>query len=208
MLRIFCAALCAAFLASCATASMQRPKEAAASVAFEALKRGGYAIVMRHANSPGDQAGAVGLSEGCRLQPGRGLDAEGFYQARAFGAILAEEGVPILKAYTSRMCRAWDTAALTAGGAPVEPHDAQMTTNPDAVAAFKRAVAKELADNPGKNIILSSHSNIAPLYGATTRKGEKEVPSGVIYIVHPSDWAPIARIDLIARMPVPSVAVE
>lgn len=208
MLRVFCAAIAAVFLAGCATASMQRSNEAAASVAFEALKRGGYVIVLRHANSPGDQQGAMGLSRGCRLQPGRGLDAEGFYQARAFGAILQERGVPILKAYTSSMCRAWDTAALVAGGAPVEPHDSQVSTDPAVIAAFKEKIAKELAANPGRNIILASHSNIAPLYGATTRRGEKEVPSGVIYIVHPRDWAPIARIDLIARMPVPSVAVE
>lgn len=208
MLRFFCAAMAAAFLASCATANMQRPNEAAASVAFEALKRGGYVIVLRHANSPGDQKGALGMSQGCRLQPGRGLDAEGFYQARAFGAILQENGVPVLKAYTSPMCRAWDTAVLVAGGAPVEPHDSQVSTDPAVVAAFKEKVAKELADNPGQNIILASHSNIAPLYGATARNGEKEVPSGVIYIVHPRDWAPIARIDLIARMPAPSVAVE
>lgn len=208
MLRVFCAGLAAAFLASCASGSLQRPNEAAASVAFEALKRGGYVIVMRHANSPGDQKGAVGLSEGCRLQPGRGLGPEGLYQARAFGAILAEEGVPILKAYTSPMCRAWDTAALAAGGAPVEPHDSQVSTDPGVVAAFKRQVEQELAGNPGQNIILASHSNIAPLYGATARKGEKEVPSGVIYVVHPRDWAPIARIDLIARLPAPAVAVE
>ncbi|WP_425410635.1 histidine phosphatase family protein [Hyphococcus sp.] len=208
MLRFLCAAICAAFLSACATANMQRPNEAASSVAFEALKRGGYVILMRHANSPGGQTGAVGLSEGCRLAPGRGLDADGFYQARSFGAILAEEGVPILKAYTSPMCRAWDTAALTAGGAPVEAHPAQASTDASAIAAFKDRIARELSQHPGQNIILSNHSNIAPLYGATTRKGEKEVPSGVIYIIHPRDWAPIARLDLVARMPVPSLAVE
>ncbi|WDI32920.1 histidine phosphatase family protein [Hyphococcus flavus] len=209
MLRTLCVGLAAAFLSGCATGAQKKPNEAAESVAFEALKRGGYVIVMRHANSPGDQAGAAGLSEGCRLAPGRGLDAKGFYQARSFGAILAENDVPILKAYTSRMCRSWDTAALTAGGAPVVPHDSQMSTDANTVAAFKRDVTRELSQNPGQNIILSSHSNIAPLYGATTKKGEKEVPSGVIYIVHPRDWAPIARMDLIARLPAsPSVAVE
>ncbi len=207
-MRILCAAICAAFLSGCASAQAPRVNEAASSVAFEAVKRGGYVLVMRHANSPGDQLGAVGLSAGCTLAPGRGLDAEGFFQARALGEILKENGVPVLKAYTSPMCRSWDTAGLAAGGAQVEPHPSQVSTKPADVSAMKKRVAAELAKNPGTNIILSSHSNIAPLYGATARKGEKEVPSGVIWLVHPSDWQAIARIDLSVRYPKAAPAVE
>lgn len=208
MLRFLCAALGAAFLASCATSPAVRENEAAAAVAFEALKRGGYVIVMRHANSPSGQVAPVGLSKGCTLDPGRGLDAEGFFQARAMGAIMKAEGVPVLKAYTSPMCRSWDTAALAAVGAPVEPHPSQVSEKPADVAAMKAKVAKELAANPGTNIVLASHSNIAPLYGATTRGREKEVPSGVAWLVHPSDWKPIARIDLLVRYPDVKPAVE
>jgi phosphohistidine phosphatase SixA len=208
MVRVFCAALAAAFLASCASAQAPRVNEAASSVAFEAVKRGGYVLVMRHANSPGDQLGAVGLSAGCTLAPGRGLDAEGFFQARALGEILKQNAVPVLKAYTSPMCRSWDTAGLAAGGAPVESHRSQVSTKPADVEAMKAQVAAELAKNPGTNIILSSHSNIAPLYGATARKGENEVPSGVIWLVHPSDWQAIARIDLSVRYPKAAPAVE
>lgn len=208
MVRFLCAALAAAFLGACATAPIVRENEAAASVAFEALKRGGYVIVMRHANSPSNQIAPVGLSKGCTLDPGRGLDAEGFFQARAIGEILKAEGVPILKAYTSKMCRSWDTAALAAAGAPVEPHPSQLSEKPADVAAMKAKVAAELSQHPGTNIILSSHSNIAPLYGATTRGREKEVPSGVIWLVHPSDWQAIARVDLLIRYPDAKPAVE
>jgi phosphohistidine phosphatase SixA len=208
MSRILCAAICAAFLSACVSQPTPRPNEAAASVAFEALKRGGYIIVMRHANSPSGQLGAVGLSKGCTLAPGRGLDAEGFFQARAIGEILKAEGVPVLKAYTSPMCRSWDTAALAAAGAPVEPHPSQLSEKPADVSAMKAKVAAELDANPGRNIILSSHSNIAPLYGATARKGEKEVPSGVIWLVHPSDWRTIARVDLQVRYPKVTPVVE
>lgn len=212
MLRFLCAAFCAAFcsgfLASCASVAAPRENEAAASVAFEALKRGGYVIVMRHANSPGEQQGAVGLSKGCKLAPGRGLDAEGFFQARAIGEILKENAVPILKAYTSPMCRSWDTAALAAAGAPVETSPSQVSEKPADVVAMKAKVAAELAAHPGTNIILSSHSNIAPLYGAATRGREKEVPSGVIWLVHPSDWRAIARVDLLVRYPKVTPAVE
>ncbi|PQA88073.1 hypothetical protein CW354_07035 [Marinicaulis flavus] len=206
--RFWGAALAAACLGGCVTNPPPRENEAAASVAFEALKRGGYVIVMRHANSPEDQTSFVGLSEGCRLAPGRGLDAEGFFQARAMGAVLKAEGVPILKAYTSPMCRSWDTAALAASGAPVEPDPSQISEKPADVAAMKAKVAAELAAHPGTNIILSSHSNIAPLYGATTRGREKVVPSGVAWLVHPSDWQPIARVDLLIRYPEAKPAVE
>ena len=156
----------------------------------------------------GGQVGAVGLSKGCKLAPGRGLDAEGFFQARAMGEILKENDVKILKAYTSPMCRSWDTAALSAAGAPVEPHPSQISEKAADVAAMKAKVAKELAANPGENIILSSHSNIAPLYGATARRGEDEVPSGVIWLVHPGDWQAIARVDLLVRYPKVTPAVE
>lgn len=208
MLRFFCAAFAAAFLSACTTQMIVRENEAAVSVAFEALKRGGYVLVMRHASSPEGQAGAVGLSEGCRLQPGRGLDAEGFFQARAIGEILKENDVRIHKAYTSPMCRAWDTAALAAAGAPVEAHPSQVSTRGGDVEAMKAQVSADLAANPGTNIILSSHSNIAPLYGATTRGRESEVPSGVIWLVHPGDWQAIARVDLLVRYPDAKPAVE
>ena len=106
------------------------------------------------------------------------------------------------------MCRAWDTAALSAGGAPVTSHPSQTSTDPEVVAAFKRSIAAELAANPGQNIILSSHSNIAPLYGATTRGDEEDVPSGVVWILDPEDWSLIVRIDLVADLGLASVAVD
>ncbi|MEO1135085.1 MAG: histidine phosphatase family protein [Pseudomonadota bacterium] len=190
MLRFFCAAIAAAFLGAWASADAAEHHgdgHADAEI-FAKLQEGGYVLVMRHAHSPGGQKAAVGMSAGCRLQPGRGLDAAGFYQARMLGEKLAENNVPILKAYTSMMCRAWDTAALTAGGGPVEAHPSQVSTDPATIAAMKAQVAAELAANPGTNIILASHSNIAPLYGALVKDSEEELPEGVISVVDPESW--------------------
>ncbi len=185
-MRILCAAICAAFLSSCASAQAPRVNEAASSVAFEAVKRGGYVLVMRHANSPDDQLGAVGLSTGCTLAPGRGLDAEGFFQARAMGEILKENGVPILKAYTSPMCRSWDTAGLAAGGARVVPHPSQVSTKAADVAAMKTRVAAELARNPrNQHYPFQPFQHRAALWRNDAQGREKEVPSGVIWLVHP-----------------------
>lgn len=207
MLRLLCAAFSAAFfvITGCATATEPAPRSAA--TVFNALQSGGYVLVMRHANSPSDQKAPLGLSAGCTLGDGRGLDALGFYQARALGELMRDHDVPIQKAYTSPMCRSWDTAALAAAGAPVEMSRSQVSVDPAEIAAFKTKVAQELVGASG-NIILASHSNIAPLYGATTRDGEDEVPSGVIYVIDPSDWRVFARIDLVNAPGQPSVAVE
>lgn len=176
-----------ALIASPASAE-QVSQEDRAEAAFDLLREGGFALVMRHADSPHDQVASVGLSAGCRLGDGRGLSAKGFVQAREIGELLARREVPVLKAYTSRMCRSWDTAALAAGGAPVTPHDSQMTTNAEAIATFKAEITAELAAHPGQNIMLVSHSNIAPLYGALVKAEEDELPQGVVNIVHPKDW--------------------
>ena len=187
-MRFLCAALGAAFLAIAAAPASTEENADKATAVFDMLRGGGHLLVMRHAHSPGGQKAALGMTEGCNLQAGRGLDVEGLVQAKALGELLKTEEVPVLKAYTSDMCRAWDTARLTAAGAPVIPHPAQKTTDPEIIAAFKKEIEAELAANPGQNIILASHSNIAPLYGAIALDGEEELPEGVINVVTAPGW--------------------
>ena len=178
-------------LMGCASAGDQ---SAGAGSIFETLREGGNVLVMRHGDSPHDQAAPVGMTEGCRLGEGRGLSAKGFFESREMGALLAQERISIGKTYTSRMCRSWDTAVLVAAGSNVEPSDSQMTTDTDAIAAFKKQIEADLAANLGANILLVSHSNIAPLYGAYAVEGEEEVPSGYAYAVDPENWRALARI--------------
>ena len=64
MLRFLCAAFAAAFLAGCVSASAPNATQTASTVAFEALKRGGYVLVMRHANAPAGKAAPVGFPMG------------------------------------------------------------------------------------------------------------------------------------------------
>ncbi|MHA7871233.1 MAG: histidine phosphatase family protein [Hyphococcus sp.] len=176
---------------------------------FEALGSGGYVLVLRHANSPGGQQAAVGMTDGCVLGEGRGLDAQGLFQARYIGAALKAAGTPLLKAYTSDMCRSWDTARLAAGGADVVPHPSQKTTDLEAIAAFKKEVEAELAANPGWNIMLVSHSNIAPLYGAAALDGEAEIPSGAVFAVKPPDWGALQfRVDFTVNADPQTVTVD
>ena len=206
MLRLLCAAFAATFLSSaCATGADKTPSLAAGSEkddtsalkqAASILGQGGYVLVMRHGKSPHDQTSSVGLSTGCTLAEGRGLSPAGFAEARAMGSVLAEAKIPILRAYTSDLCRAFDTASLVAGGAPVIPHPAQKTTDASFIAQFKKEIEAELIANSGTNIILASHSNVAPLYGAAVRPGEEDLPEGVVSIVDPEGWRTIIRMTM------------
>ncbi len=212
-MKILCAAFGAAFLASIAIVGAQAGAGTTADTEFDdvfgPLQDGGYAIVVRHANSPGAQLAPVGMTDGCILGEGRGLDAEGLYQARYTGEWFKASQVPVLKAYTSDMCRSWDTARLMAGSAPVFAHPAQKTTDPEIIAAFKAEIEAELAANPGQNIILVSHSNVAPLYGATAQEGEVEIPSGGVFVVRPPLWdALVLRVDLTVNAAPQTVTVD
>lgn len=158
------------------------------------VAKGGHVILMRHANSPSGQLAPVGLTEGCTLQEGRGLDAKGFFQARFIGEFFKSHGVHIAAGFSSDMCRAWDTARLVAAGAPVDAAGALKTTNIGEIDVFKTVIAGYIAASPGSTVLLVSHSNIVPLYADWG--GEGEIPSGVVLIVDPESWEVKERLNL------------
>ena len=163
--------------------------------ALDQLRSGGNIIVMRHATSPSGQKAAVGMTDGCALAPGRGLSAQGFYEARFAGEWLAENGVRIDRTYTSDLCRSYDTARLVAaaGMGEVIPRAEMKSDDPKTADAFKAELAAELAASPAMNILLVSHSNIVPLYWSGPLAGEEETPSGRIHVVKGGETI---RIDL------------
>lgn len=179
-------------LAGAALAEDKAPRTLDAAMAD--LAHGGAVILMRHANSPSGQLAPVGMTGGCILGEGRGLDAKGFFQARFIGEFLKSKGVAVAAAYTSDMCRTWDTARLVAGGAPVAPEPALKTTNIAEIDAFKQKIAARLASHPGENLLLVSHSNIVPLYADWG--SPDEIPSGVVLIVDPATWTVKDKLNL------------
>lgn len=190
-LAIFAAAIAAMTAAGCAHAD-DHDKLAQA---LNMLRDGGNIIVLRHATSPSGQRAAVGMTSGCELAPGRGLSAQGLYEARFIAEWFAENGVKIDKTYTSDMCRSYDTARLVAaaGNGPVIPKDEMKSDDPAIAEAFKASIAAEFATSPKANILLVSHSNITPLYWSGPLLGEEETPSGRIHVVR--DGATV-RIDV------------
>ena len=196
LLHFLCAAFFAALASGCASIWTGDAQDDTESALFQSLRDGGYLIVVRHAHSPHGQTDPERFSTDCRLGDGRGLHPIGVQQAQFIGDTLVAENIPLLKAYTSFMCRAWDPAIIASGDAPVFPHNSQMTTDMFEINTFKRAVRAELADNPGTNIMLVSHSNVAPLYGAMPNEDEEELPEGVAFVVKPGAWDTIGRFGL------------
>ncbi|MBI1391569.1 MAG: hypothetical protein GC152_02400 [Alphaproteobacteria bacterium] len=196
------------FVSMLVVAALAGPMASAADGSLEAkavagLMAGGKVIVLRHANSPAGQAGAVGMTAGCRLADGRGLDAIGFAQARAMGAYLAEAGIRISAVYTSEMCRAWDTARLASSGGEAAAVEALVSTDAAIVDAFKTQLEAEIVedclDGVCGNILLASHSNVVPQFGAIPAEGEPETPSGALYVVDPATWTALGRVDFMVQ---------
>lgn len=175
--------------ASGCTMTVGSPAPAAAlspdvSAAVAALSQGGNLIVLRHATAPSGQASAVGMANGCALEGPRGLDAKGFAEARFIGDWLAANKIAIATVYTSDICRAFDTAVLVAGGrAPVLPRAELKSDDQETASRFQAELAAALQANPKANIVLVTHSNITPLYGAGPLAGEDETPPARLHVI-------------------------
>ncbi len=197
---LFAALVVGMAAASCAHAGADGSPNAALDAALDQLRAGGNIIVLRHATSPAGQKAAVGMTAGCTLGAGRGLDPQGFFEARFIGEWFAENGVKIDKTYTSDLCRSYDTARLVAaaGSGPVIPREEMKSDDPEIAAAFKAMLAADLAAAPTTNILLVSHSNIVPLYGSGPLAGEDETPSGRIHVVTAN--GDVIRIDINAQV--------
>ena len=102
--------------------------------------------------------------------------------------------MPIGAAFTSDMCRTWDTARLVSGGIKVHPSPALKTTSLGEIDAFKATINASMAADPDTNILLVSHSNIVPLYADWG--SDKEIPSGVVLLVDPEDWTVKNKLNL------------
>lgn len=81
-----------------------------AEAARRGLQQPGHAGLLRHAHAPGVADDPDMELDDCSTQ--RELDAKGREQARAIGERLRAHGVDDRAVYTSRMCRAIDTAEL------------------------------------------------------------------------------------------------
>lgn len=143
---------------------------------WQSLQEGSLVILMRHALAPGigDPPGFV-LSQ-CDTQ--RNLSAQGRAQAEAIGSALRERDIPIAAVYSSRWCRALDTAELMALGS-VEPTpwlDSFFRGRGDQVAITQAARERIAAwQGPGNLLLVTHQVNITALTGGGVSSGEMVV---------------------------------
>lgn len=80
---------------------------------WQSLKKGGYIILMRHADTS-KQGNPTLLSHGkCKQE--RNLSTQGRQQAKSLGKLFKLKGVNVGQVYSSEYCRTRDTAILAFG---------------------------------------------------------------------------------------------
>src|SRR5215470_6499224 len=146
----------------------------------QALRAGGFVIVVRHGATFPDQADTDPLNFD-NIAAQRNLNDKGKALAKAFGDAIRQAGVPVGKVYTSKYNRAYETAVIagfkdiektpdiTEGGLVVSPNE-----NNRRVDAFHKLLGTVPA--PGTNTILITHKpNIVDALGKDwfdVREGE------------------------------------
>jgi phosphohistidine phosphatase SixA len=151
-----------------------QPAFALSDAGKAALQKGGYVILMRHAQTTGtgDPAGMT-LAD-CKTQ--RNLNDKGREQARALGAVWREAGVRIMKVLSSPWCRCTETAALIIPDvkAEVRPELGSFLNVSSAdrqapTAAMRREI--EAWRGPGNLLMVSHQINIDEIADRTIAQG-------------------------------------
>jgi phosphohistidine phosphatase SixA len=156
----------------------------------QALRTGGFVIVVRHGATFPDQADADPLDfDNTAAQ--RNLNDKGKALAKAFGNAIRQVGIPVGKVYTSQYNRAFETAVLaglkdiektadlTEGGLVVSPNE-----NNRRAEAFRKMLGT--SPKPGTNSFLVTHKpNIVDALG----KDWFDVKEGEASIFRPENGA-------------------
>jgi len=191
----------ALFFGLCGALNFAAPSRAAADEAniIQALRAGGFVIVVRHGATFPDQADTDPLNFD-NIAAQRNLNDKGKALAKAFGDAIRQAGVPVGRVYTSKYNRAYETAVIagfnhiektvdiTEGGLVVSPNE-----NNRRAKAFRALLAT--APTPGTNTILITHKpNIIDALG----KDWFEVKEGEASIFRPENgnYRFIARVQM------------
>ena len=162
-----------ALLASACTSAL-----ASDAAAWEALRRDGAVALVRHGEAPGIGDPPGWKLDDCTTQ--RNLDDAGRAQARALGARLKAERIPVRRVLASPWCRTLETATLLGAGAvQIEPTFANAFVLGDRraeLAAGARALIGRWR-GPGTLLVVTHGENIRALVGRTPATAELVVVS-------------------------------
>ena len=166
-------AISAALMAACAVVASIDAQELSGRTLVDALKRGGYVLVMRHASSPRETPDASTANPDNTARE-RQLDEAGRSTAKAMGEALRRLGMPIGQVYMSPTYRARETVRLIAlkDAMPIEElgdagrsmqaaGDAQAEWLQKTVARVPTASLTTTAAQSGNTLIVTHQPNIA-----------------------------------------------
>jgi len=175
---------------------------------INAMRQGGYVVVLRHGATPTDQADTDPLHlENVAQQ--RQLNDQGREQARTMGAAMRKLGIPVAQVHTSAFNRAIETGQLLGFG-EVKPSldfaEGGLVVTPVENNRRAQALRKIAATVPpaGSNVIVVTHRpNILDAFGKDwfdMREGEASIfaPDGtggykLIARVQADEWNKLAQ---------------
>ncbi|MEO3385637.1 histidine phosphatase family protein [Mesorhizobium sp. CAU 1741] len=147
---------------------------AATEAGWALMRNGGQVVFLANANAPGSGDPSNFDIENCRTQ--RNLSDRGRQQARRIGALMAARAGPVEQVYSSRYCRALETARLAFGDDEVEIFEAldSLPDDEQRAADATRQVLDMIRSYTGSgNLILVTHpENIMAMVGTRAREGE------------------------------------
>lgn len=173
---------------------MLAPASADEAAAWAALRQGGHAALMRHADAPGGAGDPPGFRlDDCRTQ--RNLSDKGRAESKAVGERLKIEGVKVGQVLSSPWCRCLETAQLLEVG-PVEvaatfSNAFVLSDRRQALTAGAATIIREWT-GPGTLLIVTHGANIQALTGSNPASGD-------LVVVARSD----AGLREVGRIPVP-----
>jgi phosphohistidine phosphatase SixA len=169
-------------LGCCPAIGVASEHDAQVQAAWQALMRGGHALVFRHSiDEPGNGDPHPLYRFGdCTYQ--RQLVPEGRAKAERVGRLLRERGIRIGEVLSSEWCRARDSAQLIFGRhqtwAALNVMNPQTNPHMDTTRQSADVKARIAAHRGADNLVLVTHLlNIQPLLGESPAKGDAVVVS-------------------------------
>ena len=153
----------------------QTPGLVSADSAFSLMKKGGYTLIMRHAETDWTTQDAPGSNDRA-LQ--RNLTKRGEDDAKAIGMAFKHMGIPISDIYASQMWRTRETAELAFGKPKVDTLLRALEQTPAQVALVNAAPAR------GTNRVLVTHHFVIEKNVPGIRPGQ--VNEGEAVVVRPT----------------------
>jgi phosphohistidine phosphatase SixA len=162
----------------------------------QALRQGGYVIVMRHASSPREVPDRAAANPD-NVKPERQLDQPGRASATAMGQAVRDLKIPIGSVLASPTYRALETIRYAKFGTPqtfaeLGDNGQSMQGGTKAQAAWLRKKVTELP--PGTNTLIVTHMpNMSRAFPQSTERledGEALVfgPGGVVARIRIEEW--------------------